>query len=149
MGSEASHYFNRARSDEVAEGSNPSSAAKIKEPPFGRFFYFAFPGRIRTGAVSENMPVACFPRDPASAAAEVESFLRCHKSTLILIESGYFSFLPKTSVLLGFSEFKADLGVSRDRPFLCLCGFYGFLPVFGFVGILDKFVGILGRFVGI
>ena len=29
MGSEASHYFNRARSDEVAEGSNPSSAATL------------------------------------------------------------------------------------------------------------------------
>ena len=41
-----------------------------------------------------------------------------HKSTLIMIESGYSSFCPKAPVSPGFSAFKADLGRSRDRPFL-------------------------------
>ncbi len=50
-----------------------------------------------------------------------------HNSTLILIESGYFSFCPKSPVFLGFSAFKADLGCFRDRPFLHFGGF-GTLP---------------------
>ena len=40
-----------------------------------------------------------------------------HKSTLILIESGYFSFCQKLHYFWAFSRFKADPGSSRDRPF--------------------------------
>ena len=113
MGFEASHYFNRARSDEVAEGSNPSSAAIVvasctslettfslcvksplalvpllllsKSKPHGR----SLP-RIHFGTpLCWVLILFC---DPASAAAEVESFLRCHDNSQICLPGrfGYF-----------------------------------------------------------
>ena len=72
-----------------------------------------------------------------------------HKSTLILIESEYFSFCQKTQYFWAFSRFKADLGCSRDRPFLRLCSFQMLLPKSGFVGFWGRFVGFMGKFVGI
>ena len=55
-------------------GSNPTVSAKRTDALWGVRF-FAFNG-IRTGAVLENVPVAHFPRDPACAAAQVESHTR-------------------------------------------------------------------------
>jgi len=53
-----------------------------KERPPGRVvFPFGIPGRIRTGAVSENVPVARFPRDPACPGGQVESFSHYHGKT--------------------------------------------------------------------
>ena len=72
-----------------------------------------------------------------------------HKSTLILIESEYFSFCQKLQYFWAFSRFKADLGSPRDRPFLCLCGFQKALVKTGFVGMLGRFVGFMGKFVGL
>ena len=66
-----------------------------------------------------------------------------HKSTLILIESEYFSFCQKTQYTQAFQRFKADPGSSRDRPFLLLCGFQKTLVKTGFVGILGRFVGFM------
>ena len=43
-----------------------------------------------------------------------------HNSTLILIESGYCYFYQKLQYFWAFQRFKADLGYSRDRPFLRL-----------------------------
>ena len=85
----------------------------------------------------ENVPGARFPRDPARPQAG-ESPLEHHKSTLILIESGYFYYSPKPQYFWAFSRFKADLGYSRDRPFLRLCSFQMLLPKSGFVGILGS-----------
>ena len=49
----------------------------------------------------------------------------------------------KTPIFLGFSEFKADLGSPRDRPFLLLCGFSALLARTWFVGLFLGFVGLL------
>ena len=82
-------------------------------------------------------------RDPARPQAG-ESPLEHHNSTLILIESGYCYFYQKPQYFWAFSRLKADLGSSRNRPFLRLWGFQ-LLPVrLGFVGLFPGFVEFMG-----
>ena len=70
-----------------------------------------------------------------------------HNSTLILIESGYCYFYQKPQYFWAFQRFKADLGSSRDRPFLRLWGFQPLPARLGFVELFPEFVGFMGRFV--
>ena len=76
---------------------------------------------------------------------EFKSPLSHHNSTLILIESGYCYFYQKPQYFWAFQRFKADLGCSRDRPFLLLWGFPPIPVKLGFVGL---FFGSLILWVG-
>ena len=153
------------------EGSNPSFCAiKRCSTDGGAFFYIVGRGlepersegiaalrrrgRMKQGRNFRSravLRVEALCRDPqtANAARRIKSLLLRQKSTLILIESGYFSFCQKLQYFWAFSRFKADLGCSRDRPFLCLCGFSAILARTGFVGLFLGFVGFMGKFAGI
>ena len=64
------------------KGSNPFLSAKKKQSPRRGGCFFLILGKgIRTGAGVNDMPGACQSRDPASAAAEVESLSLRHKRT--------------------------------------------------------------------
>ena len=77
----------------------------------------------------------------------IKIVVRSHDSTLILIESGYCYFYQKPQYFWAFQRFKADLGSSRDRPFLRLWGFQPLPARLGFVELFPEFVGFMGRFV--
>ena len=70
--------------------------------------------------------------------------VQSQNSTLILIESGYCYFYQKHQYFWAFSRFKADLGSSRDRPFLRLWGFQPLAARLGFVGLFPEFVDFMG-----
>ena len=69
----------------------------------------------------------------------------CHNSTLILIESGYCYFYQKPQYFWAFQRFKADLGSSRERPFLRL---WVFQPTPAKLGFVEFFLGSLILWVG-
>ena len=75
----------------------------------------------------------------------IKIWVLSHNSTLILIESGYCNFYQKPQYFWAFQRFKADLGSSRDRPFLRLWGFQPIPAKLGFVGF---FLGSLILWVG-
>ena len=75
----------------------------------------------------------------------IKIWVLSHNSTLILIESGYCYFYQKPQYFWAFQRFKADLGSSRDRPFLRLWGFHPISAKLGFVGF---FSGSLVLWVG-
>ena len=63
-----------------------------------------------------------------------------HNSTLILIESGYCYFYQRPLYFWAFQRFKADLGSSRERPFLRL---WIFQPTPAKLGFVEFFLGSL------
>ena len=69
-----------------------------------------------------------------------ESPLEHHNSTLILIESGYCYFYQRPQYFWAFQRFKADLGSSRERPFLRL---WIFQPTPAKLGFVELFLGSL------
>ena len=75
-------------------GSNPTRCAKNKRltRQGGSFVFGSSLRGIRTGAGVNEAPGAPQSRDPASAAAEVESFSRCHDNSQICLPGrfGYF-----------------------------------------------------------
>ena len=70
------------------------------------------------------------------------------KSTLILIESEYFSFpeIPGISGLFSVSRPISDAPGTGHFSFI---RFSDVFVRFGFAGIFPEFVGIMGRFIGL
>ena len=144
----SAHDWKSCRGQKLLESSNLSNSARKKEPAAGRFFLFTC-GEIRIYIEHASgmfiiqfsnwmIPLffarclLCPNATPSLAKNAGESLQLCHKSTLIMIESEYFSFAKSPSNIKFFSVLRPISDIPGPA-FLLLYGYQMLLPEFGFV----------------